>query len=100
MVETKLSGPAEDLAQALERKAAGCFLCGWIAEDLRANGNFTAAPIAWDREPMFPVRSKILHLVLEDLWYDGLIALAESLRAKMERLKLLHRWPLGLLDEK
>ncbi len=54
-----------ELTAAVEVRALLCFLCGWILEDVKANGKLTGHPLDYNSQPQFPVSGKIRHLELE-----------------------------------
>jgi hypothetical protein len=57
--------------EQLDSRAPGCFLCRWIAEDLRTNKAVTNHPkCANIPEGLFPVASKFLHLWVERIAID------------------------------
>lgn len=43
----------------------GCFLCRLILEDLEANGKLTGYPNDYNRDGIFPVKSKLAHIEIE-----------------------------------
>ena len=60
------------LTAALALRAPGCFLCKYILEDLRRNGEFTDYPKNANLEkPLFPAAAKVWHLKLEGIPLDS-----------------------------
>lgn len=61
----------------LERKAASCFLCKYMAQDIRKNGKLTETypeqGLQWMGAPLFPIAAKIDHMILEGLVDSPLI---------------------------
>ena len=53
----------------LSRRAASCFLCRWILEDLKAHGELTdeAKERPNGEKPLFPKKAKEAHLKLEGI---------------------------------
>jgi hypothetical protein len=56
----------------LEPRAAGCFMCRWIQEDLAINGKLTGHPARSEEQIVFPVGGKLAHLKLEKIQCDFL----------------------------
>jgi hypothetical protein len=96
----RLTPAVEALAAALEARAAGCFLCKWIAEDLRMNGVLTKHPKSWGGDAVFPVEGKALHLAVEGLLTEAVEPIFSVIETRMNGLKLPHRWPAGLRDDR
>ena len=49
----------------LQKRAAKCFLCKWILENLEESGKLTGYPLAHDGVPVFPRVGMLEHLRLE-----------------------------------
>lgn len=75
----RLNALKDRLIDRAPKDGVGCFLCGWILEDLHKNGRLTTYPEKCiDGSVMFPVASKVEHLKLEDLWSNELKPIAEE----------------------
>jgi hypothetical protein len=60
-----------NVLEQLDVRAPGCFLCKWIAEDLRVNKTVTNHPKSANiPEGIFPATAKFLHLWVERISLD------------------------------
>lgn len=62
----------EEILRRLDERAAGCFLCRRIAEDLRLHGRLTGWPLDFNDHGEFPVEGKLGHLRAEGIGAEGL----------------------------
>jgi hypothetical protein len=57
----------EEILRRLDERAPVCFLCKWIAEDLRKNGRPTGWPNDFNGQGQFPTDGKLEHLKVEGI---------------------------------
>src|SRR4029077_9170054 len=75
MAETRVLVPSPETLAMLERKrpawdGIGCFLCGWILEDLADHGKLTGYPLDTNDKAVFPVDGMLKHVTLEKGTYN------------------------------
>lgn len=73
-MQERLTVLKEGLAGRILRDGVGCILCEWALKDLQENGRLTDdhPQKRYDGSPMFPAKSKKIHLELEGLWSKDL----------------------------
>lgn len=75
--EERLNVLKDRLIDRAPKNGVGCFLCGWILQDLQKNGRLTDHPGKnIDGSVLFPQGSKVLHLMLEELWHPEISPIA------------------------
>lgn len=69
--QTSTWTPAQIRAVIDQVDKSTCFLCKWIAEDLKLHGKLTGWPRDYNDKDEFPVTGKIRHLELEKASLDN-----------------------------
>ncbi len=79
-LQERLNALKDRLLDRAPKDGVGCFLCGWILEDLHKNGRLTNhhPEKSIDGSVPFPVPGKGAHLKIEDLWHPELKPIAEE----------------------
>lgn len=77
-LQERVNALKDRLIDRAPKEGVGCFLCGWILEDLHRNGRLTDHPGKnIDGSVLFPTDAKVAHLKLEEFWSPELKPVAE-----------------------